>query len=200
MRRFYVLWLSLLLAAQASAAELEIFDSSGAPVSGAVIIVPTDTPNSTPSSLDWPDAMAQKDLQFSPYVLVAEVGSDVRFPNQDRVRHHVYSFSKGNKFELELYGKDETHSVQFDNPGVVAVGCNIHDEMIGYIRVVESAWVYRSDKNGRVDLPNTVSGPVLVWHPDLNDGEDYSVEMLAPNGTPDVRLPGRLSAYAQHHH
>ena len=52
--------------------------------------------------------MAQQNIAFVPHVLIVPVGSSVTFPNRDKVRHHVYSFSKAKKFDLKLYGKDET--------------------------------------------------------------------------------------------
>ena len=67
------------------------------------------------------------------------VGATVSFPNRDKVRHHVYSFSAAKKFDLKLYGRDETRSVVFDKPGVVALGCNIHDVMSGFIVVAAHA-------------------------------------------------------------
>ena len=118
--------------------------------------------------------MEQKNIQFSPYILVAPVGSEVQFPNRDRVRHHVYSFSKGNRFELKLYGREETRSIAFSAPGIVAVDCNIHDNMIGYIRIVDTPFAVRTGADGKAvltDLP-TSTGNVTVWHPDLSGGKD----------------------------
>ena len=82
--------------------------------------------------------MAQENISFSPHVLIVPVGATVAFPNHDRVRHHVYSVSKPKKFDIKLYGRDETRTEAFDKPGVVALGCNIHDQMSGFIIVVDT--------------------------------------------------------------
>src|ERR1700704_3875919 len=73
------------------------------------------------------DAVDQVDKQFVPYVKAIFVGSTVRFPNSDNIRHQVYSFSQPKKFELPLYSGTDAPPIIFDKPGVVVLGCNIHD-------------------------------------------------------------------------
>src|SRR5262249_4619853 len=93
----------------------------------------------------------------------------VAFPNLDTVRHHVYSFSAPHPFELKLYGKDETRTVKFDKAGVIALGCNIHDMMVGFIRVVDTPYAVKTDASGRAvlrDLPDGAA-TVRIWHPYL---------------------------------
>ncbi|HET6942615.1 MAG TPA: methylamine utilization protein, partial [Sphingomicrobium sp.] len=82
-------------------------------------------------------SVSQRDMQFHPFVLVVPVGAKVSFPNLDPTRHHVYSFSPAKKFELKLFAKDQSRSVVFDKPGVVALGCNIHDAMTAFIYVAD---------------------------------------------------------------
>ena len=98
--------------------------------------------------------MAQQNITFTPHVLVVPVGATVSFPNRDKVRHHVYSFSKAKKFDLKLYGKEETRSVLFDRAGAVALGCNIHDAMSGFVYVLN-------------DVPAGGGATVRVWHPSI---------------------------------
>jgi hypothetical protein len=97
----------------------------------------------------------------------------VIFPNHDNVRHHVYSFSPAKRFELPLYAGVPAQPVVFDTPGVVVLGCNIHDWMVGYIYVSESPYFAKTRADGKAviaDLPprNYV---VRVWHPQLEGGE-----------------------------
>ena len=80
----------------------------------------------------------QINLEFVPHVKPVVVGSPVYFPNKDDVRHHVYSFSPAKRFELPLYSGTPAAPVVFDRPGIVAIGCNIHDWMLGYIYVAET--------------------------------------------------------------
>jgi hypothetical protein len=118
---------------------MTVRDGSGAPVPDAVVMVyPASGVPAGPIKFPWPYVVSQHDIMFDPVVLVIPVGASVTFPNNDKVRHHVYSFSAGNKFELKLYGHDANPAVPFKTVGVVALGCNIHDEMAAFIRVVES--------------------------------------------------------------
>lgn len=111
--------------------------------------------------------MDQVDKQFVPYVLLIQKGQQVAFPNSDNIRHHVYSFSEAKAFEIKLYSGDEVAPVTFDKDGVVVLGCNIHDSMIGYIYVHDGDEVWLTEASGRVSVPDNVSS-VDVWHPHLN--------------------------------
>src|ERR1700744_598179 len=112
---------SLLLAAAALfvappvlAADLTVSlkSATGTPVANAVVSfrpaagVPTPRPQGRYE-------MVQENIQFHPFVLIVPVGASVSFPNHDRVRHHVYSFSAAKRFQLKLYGREETRAVQF---------------------------------------------------------------------------------------
>ena len=109
----------------------------------------------------------QKDIQFHPFVLMVPVGSEVSFPNLDPVRHHVYSFSPAKKFELKLYAKEQNRAVTFDKPGIVALGCNIHDQMSAYIDVVDTAFAVKTDASGNAVFSGVPPGQISieVWHP-----------------------------------
>jgi plastocyanin len=158
-----------LAAAQASAAPLtvRVVDSNGRPVNDAVVSL-----RSGPASRPVPTgnySVSQKDMQFHPFVLVVPVGAKVSFPNLDPTRHHVYSFSPAKQFELKLFARDQSRSVTFDKPGVVALGCNIHDAMTAYLFVTDNQWTAKTGPNGIVrfaDAPNS-AGKVSVWHPYL---------------------------------
>jgi plastocyanin len=161
------------LAAPAMAADLtvDLHLPSGAPVRDAVVTV-TPVAGAVPppaSRLGGPFQMSQEKIQFHPFVLLVPVGATVAFPNLDKVRHHVYSFSAARSFELKLFGQEDHRTVAFDKPGVVALGCNIHDRMLGYIFVSDTPYAARSDEQGRVQLRNLPEGAVTlkVWHPFL---------------------------------
>lgn len=116
--------------------------------------------------------MDQVDIQFAPYVLIIEEGQQVAFPNRDDVRHHVYSFSKTKPFEIKLYKNTPSDPVTFSSAGVVELGCNIHDQMIGYIYVTEQANTFLSDNKGYVTLPSsidiTTETDFQYWHPRMS--------------------------------
>ena len=113
--------------------------------------------------------VSQQKLQFHPFLTIVPVGADVSFPNFDNTKHHVYSFSPAKRFELKLFAKDQSRTVHFDKPGVVALGCNIHDQMSAFIFVADSAWTARTNAQGLAtfnDAPNA-PGRVTAWHPYL---------------------------------
>jgi plastocyanin len=138
----------------------------GKPLADAVVTLPAPAGSPKPS-FPWKLEIAQKDKQFSPFVLIAPVGAEVAFPNLDKFRHHVYSFSKGNKFELELYGREEKRSVAFKTVGVAALGCNIHDQMVAFVRVVDTPFAAKTNADGKAELKSAPDGAtrLTVWHP-----------------------------------
>jgi hypothetical protein len=115
--------------------------------------------------------MDQRDLAFVPDLLVVRTGTAVDFPNSDKVRHQVYSFSGAKTFKLALYAGREHPPVIFDKPGLVTLGCNIHDGMIGHILVTDSPWFGRTDARGHVAIASLPEGAytVRVWHPRVAD-------------------------------
>lgn len=112
-------------------------------------------------------AVEQRDREFVPYVSVVQTGTTVTFPNRDALLHHVYSFSAAKNFEIKLYSGDTARSILFDKPGVVTLGCNIHDWMLGYVLVVDTAYFEKSGSDGRVSINDIVAGEfeIHVWHP-----------------------------------
>jgi plastocyanin len=149
---------------------MTVRDGTGKPVPNAVVMVkPAAGVPAGPVRFPWAYTVAQKDITFDPFVLIVPVGASVAFPNKDKVRHHVYSFSAGNKFELKLFGKDESRSVVFKAVGVAAIGCNIHDGMVGFIQVVDTPFAVKTDAAGVATLRGIPAGAatVRVWHPYL---------------------------------
>lgn len=172
MRVLLLLLLILSAPAQAWAGDLAVTvrDTAGKPVPNAVVTVyPANGAPKGPIKFAWPLTVAQQNIQFDPFVLVAPVGASVSFPNRDKVQHHVYSFSAGNKFELKLFGKDESRSVTFKAVGVAAIGCNIHDAMVGFVKVVDTPFAIKTGADGVATIRGIPAGPstVKIWHPYL---------------------------------
>ncbi|WP_460952263.1 methylamine utilization protein [Pseudomonas marginalis] len=161
---------ALLLAAAgpASAATLEVaaYQADGRPVADAVVTLrgPADAPQGVLKA-----DMDQRGQRFAPHVLAVHTGTQVRFPNSDNIRHQVYSFSAAKRFELRLYEGTPTDPLLFDKPGVVVLGCNIHDWMLGYIYVTDDPRFGVSDAQGRVHLAQLPAGDyhLTLWHPQL---------------------------------
>ncbi|HLZ73950.1 methylamine utilization protein [Phenylobacterium sp.] len=172
MRQLLAILVATLVASPAGAADLalSLATPGGKPLANAVVTVyPASGAPRGPIRFPWPYMMSQKDMQFEPYVLVVPVGAEVAFPNRDPFKHHVFSFSPAKTFELKLYGRDEQRSVKFDKPGVVALGCNIHDDMTAFIKVVDTPFAAKTDAKGEAvvrDLPPG-DAQVVVWQPFL---------------------------------
>ncbi len=90
----------------------------------------------------------QRNLSFTPHVLAVQVGTTVKFPNDDRVFHNVFSFHDGHKFDLGLYPVGAVKQVPFDRPGLSRIFCNIHPKMAAYVMVVDTPYFAVSDQAG----------------------------------------------------
>lgn len=108
----------------------------------------------------------QKGLKFIPLVSVVQTGATIVFPNNDKVRHHIYSFSPAHKFDQKLYSGQAAAPQVFDKAGTVVLGCNIHDKMVAYVKVVDTPFFARSDSNGaaRIELPAGGRYLLRAWH------------------------------------
>jgi plastocyanin len=164
--------LACVLAAGAHAAELAVAikDGKGEAVADAVVsLVPLDAAQPLPAPAPGPALeIVQQNQEFSPYVTVVQAGATVRFPNRDTVQHHVYSLSKAKKFELPLYNPGAEESFVFDVPGLVTLGCNIHDWMLAYLVVVPTPWFAKTDALGAAHVTVPAGRYRLqLWHPRL---------------------------------
>ncbi len=171
--RLLALGLGLFAAsAHAATVSVEVRGPDGKPLAGAVVTV--ESPRFGTPPVQGSYTIEQRNIAFQPHVLIVPVGATVSFPNRDKVRHHVYSFSKPKKFDLKLYGREDTRTVTFDKPGVVSLGCNIHDTMSGFIYVVPSPFADQADADGRARIEGVPAGPVTVrvWHPSIRSGDN----------------------------
>ena len=153
----------------------------GKPLEDAVVIaVPADGARMPISVPKTPEVVDQIDEEFVPRVKPVLVGSSVAFPNHDNIRHQVYSFSAPKRFELPLYAGTPAKPLVFDKPGVVVLGCNIHDWMIGYIYVSESPWFAKTGKDGSALLQGLPAGryTVRAWHPRLDGDEKATAQLV----------------------
>ncbi|MCZ8253560.1 MAG: methylamine utilization protein [Hylemonella sp.] len=184
---------ALACSGQALALNLEVRDDAGRPLAGAVLFLESAQARRQVRPVAQAE-MGQAGKQFAPQVLVVPVGTAVSFPNRDTVRHHVYSFSATKKFELKLYIGTPANPVVFDRSGIAVLGCNIHDQMVGWIVVVETPYYAMSDAQGRavIDAPPG-SYRLRSWHPGLPVGaaaQDQALELAGPAQNVSVRLSG----------
>lgn len=163
--------LSIISTAQAFAdgVRVTVVDRQGEPVPNVAVYIngagPEHAPVGTSATMD------QVDLRFVPHLLVVQSGTSVDFPNSDTVAHHVYSFSHPNHFKLPIYKGDAHPPVTFNQSGIVALGCNIHDQMLAYILVVDTPTFSMTNDDG-VAMLDTQPGQdmeVSIWSPRIRD-------------------------------
>jgi plastocyanin len=196
----FVWWFALaglFAAAQAGTVKVDVRDAAGKPVADAVVFLDSAEASKRVKPLTGAE-MAQEKKQFLPGLLVVPVGTEILFPNRDTVRHHVYSFSPAKNFELKLYTGTPANPVLFDRAGVVTLGCNIHDQMVGWVLVVETPHHARTSMPmGRAQIDNVPAGAytLRVWHTRLPVGAPALEQALTVPatgmGTASVRLTGR---------
>jgi len=153
----------------ASAADLSVRveDNRGQPVEGAVVtLTPAAGGRARPAQQV---KVEQIDQEFVPAVMILPVGSRVRFPNKDDVAHHVYSFSEAKTFDIPLYTGESPTTIELDRPGLVTLGCNIHDWMVAHLFVTEAPYFGLTGRDGELHLKGLPAGDarLLVWHPRL---------------------------------
>ena len=170
MRRIGAVFFLLLVCSPAEAGSLvvRVADQTGRAVNDAVVTVePIGRPSQQVRAVGS-HRVEQRIMMFLPFVSVVPVGATVFFPNFDATRHHVYSFSPAKRFELKLFARDQSRSVRFDKAGIIAIGCNIHDQMSAFLFVSANRWTQRTD-HGAATFRDAPSGPsiISVWHPYL---------------------------------
>ncbi|HIE27646.1 TPA: hypothetical protein EYP66_10195 [Candidatus Poribacteria bacterium] len=141
-----------------------------------------------------PAILDQRNLVFIPHVMPILVGTKVDFPNNDNVRHNVFSPSKAKKFNLGTYGIGETKSMLFDKPGKISLLCNVHAEMSAFILVLKNPYFAVTDKEGKFSIPNDKAmkaAKVSEKHKDLPAGK-YIIRTWhekLKNATQEVIVP-----------
>lgn len=169
-------------AARAGKLQLQVVNPQGNPLAQAVVYL--ESPEAAAAARPAKGVeISQSNRQFVPAVTVVPVGTAVELPNRDTVRHHVYSFSPAKTFELKLYSGRPASPVVFDKPGVVSLGCNIHDQMSASVVVVETPYFALTGTDGRavLDAPAGVYR-LRGWHASM------------PANVPPVSLPTTVGA------
>ncbi|HET7569208.1 MAG TPA: methylamine utilization protein [Gammaproteobacteria bacterium] len=200
-------------------------DAGGKPLAAAVVALESSDGRVIPprAGARLVGVMDQRNKQFVPHVLAVEVGTEVSFPNSDNIRHDVYSFSPAKTFELPLYAGTPAKPVLFDKPGVVVLGCNVHDWMLAFIDVVPTPYFAQTDMAGKVVVANVPAGKykLTIWAPRLGGPNHtlsapvtltadsrierhFSVALTAPpphvHRRPDDQLPPAVKRLQQKFH
>jgi len=120
----------------------------------------------------WPripkPVIIQKDLQFSPPLLVIPKDVSVAFPNEDSEFHNVFSYSKPRRFDLGRYPKGESKSVVFDKSGIVKIYCEVHPWMRAAVLVLENPYYAVVSGDGAFAIRGVPAGhyDLTIWNID----------------------------------
>jgi plastocyanin len=186
-------------AASAANLDVEVSDRAGHPF--AEIVVTLESLESDAARVPAPATAVVDQIhqQFVPDVIAVRTGTAISFPNSDTVSHQVYSFSPAKHFELGLYRGVPRDPVVFDKPGIVVLGCNIHDNMIGYVYVTDAQYFGTTADSGHW---GTTVAPgkyrVHVWSPRFskqdNDNErEISIGDESPRAL-KIKIAGAVRA------
>lgn len=157
------------LPALAASVTLTFIDASGTPLQGVVIMIEDGS-----EPIPEPAEMVQQHRAFHPHTLIVAKDSPVDFPNRDNTQHHVFSFSAPKPFNIELYADQPEAPITFEKAGIIELGCNIHDQMQGFIVVADTRQVASTGAGGISQFHVQNLGPdgalhLKIWHPGLKD-------------------------------
>ena len=123
--------------------------------------------------------ISQRDKAFAPYIAVAQRGQSVLFTNQDDITHHIYSATGDNKFSFKIKA-GEQHSTPLAHAGEIAMGCNVHDWMSGYLLMVDTPYFDKTAADGQAVFSIAEPGryQVRLWHPQLHQNDKKLTRVL----------------------
>ena len=179
--------------AEAASVSVAVADAAGKPLVDAVVLLEPAAGKLAVAPMTGVQ-IAQLKRQFAPQVSVVTVGTPVSFPNDDTVRHHVYSFSPVKTFELKLYAGVPNAPVVFDKPGIAVLGCNIHDQMVAWVVVVDTPFFARSAASGRARIDGVPAGSyrLRVWHSSMPEASPPTSTAVSV-GAADLELRSALN-------
>jgi plastocyanin len=145
--------------------DIRILDRDGLPVPEVVVTARRIDAEPEAATGGAATRMNQHALAFEPHILIVQVGTAVEFPNADDVRHHVYSFSPARQFNFSIESGAIHESLRFNVPGIVTLGCNIHDDMLAYIVVVDTPHFAKTGPDGTAELTGLDAGryELAIW-------------------------------------
>jgi len=113
--------------------------------------------------------ISQHSKSFIPYISVSQKSAKVNFVNKDDITHHIYSADSENKFSFKIRSGETDSSAHFNHAAEIAMGCNIHDWMSGYLLVVNTPYFAKTDLQGVASFTLNELGKyrVVVWHPQM---------------------------------
>lgn len=186
----------------------EVVDQDGHPVVNAVVSLVPESKSAIPAAatrLATEKTIDQRNETFLPLVTIVPKGGHIIFVNNDQTTHQIYSFSTVKQFEITLARGEKSPGVAFDNSGIAALGCNIHDHMIAYAFVAESPWTALTGADGGAAIADVPAGnyQAQIWHPKFPPGREPPSLRAVISGettrlTVNVKLPYAATASRGH--
>lgn len=168
---------------------INVVSSSNQPLEDMIVFVEPVNHRATLQNMKTLD-IGQKNKAFIPYISVMQLGSEVLFNNQDNITHQIYSPVGNNKFSVKIRSGQEVIKKDFDEAGIVSMGCNIHDWMSGYILIVDTPYFAKTNKlgNTKINLENSGLYKINVWHPQMDDANNIITKEINVNGLMEVSM------------
>lgn len=174
---------------------IKVLDKNNKPLADMVVYLQSEANLSLPLNENIVE-VGQFDRSFTPYISVMQLGNKVNFKNKDDITHHIYSPIGENKFSYKISAGQSQIKSDFEQAGEVAMGCNIHDWMSGYLLIVDTPIFGKTDKNGQLNLTVQHSGEykLVVWHPQLDvlDNRFYQQVQLSEDKAITVKLDNKI--------
>lgn len=193
------LWVGVCVSIASSTAgatnlDVGVRDRGGQPLSQVVVLLEANNESGKPPA-PTSAVVDQLHQQFVPGVIAVRTGTAISFPNSDSVSHQVYSFSPAKRFELGLYRGVPRDPVVFDKPGIVVLGCNIHDNMIGYVYVTDASYFGTTADDGHFRASISPGKyRVHVWSPRFSKSDNASERTLDVSGESPVSFDIQIAS------
>lgn len=119
--------------------------------------------------------IAQEGCRFNPHVIIIPAASSLVVNNTDGIMHNFHSFAfENDPVNFAQPGDMKTKTIKGENfefPEVVQIKCDVHEWMLSWALVTESAYAVVTDKNGKFSIPNVPPGKykVKIWHETLGE-------------------------------
>jgi plastocyanin len=186
--RAALVWTLFTGGASAAVLSVTVNDADGKPVADAVVALAPSAKTDIASHVPEKATVDQRNETFIPLVVVVRRGGSVVFTNNDTTKHQVYSFAPIKQFAFEIDRGQVSEPVVFDQAGVAAIGCNIHDQMITYAYVADTPFAVVTDAAGHAEIKNVPEGDyrATLWHPRLPPGRPWpsATAKVADNAAP----------------
>jgi len=183
-------------AAGAATVHVTVTDTGGKPAANAVVTLVPESGAAPVSHVPARSVIDQQHETFLPLVVLVRKGGEVVFTNNDVTMHQVYSFSPVKQFQFEIDKSQVSKPVVFDKPGVAAVGCNIHDNMVAYVFVADQPYAAITDAQGMAQIRDVPDGAFHAgaWHPRLRAGKAPAAAPLTVSGDTKLALTVPITA------